>query len=226
MATIITDYTSLVQALKEAAEDYSSEFASFIPTAIGNAEIRLFREFDIIGKRKIAYPNVTLGVRLVDKPSDFRTARSVFLVNPSTGRKTLLKRKTTDYLNVFWPLESATDNPRYYTELSDTKFVLAPTPNQTTTLYLEYEGLPERLSASVATNIFTKYTPDLLFHASMVELSRFSRNQEQLASHESAFQDIKRFMGAEALRGLKDDGVVFGNPQGQSLQQVTVSTQV
>lgn len=223
MATTITDYTSLIQALKEAAEDYSSEFASYLPTAVGNAELRLFREFDIVGKRKTASPAVTKGTKTVTKPTDFLVARSLFLVNPTTGRKTLLKRKTPDYLNVFWPLDSAEDTPRYYTELNDTQFILAPTPNQTTTLYLEYEGMPPRLSSTVTTNIFTKYMPDLLFHCCMVELSRFSRNNELLDLHENAFQDLRRYMGAEAIRGLKDDGVLFGNPQGQSLQQVTVS---
>lgn len=224
MSDIITTYATLVQALKEAAEDPSSEFASFIPTAIGNAELRLFREFDIVGKRKSATPAVTKGVKQVNKPSDLLVVRSVFLQDAVTGRKTLLRRKTPDFLNVFWPLDGAEDTPRYYTEINDTQFVLAPTPNATTTLYLEYEGMPSRLSATVATNIFTKYTPDLLFHASMVELSRFSRNNDLNVMHESAFQDLKRFMGAEAIRGLKDDGVVFGNPQGQSLQQITATT--
>ena len=222
MATTITDYTSLVQALKEAAEDYSSEFASYLPAAIGNAELRLFREFDLVGKRKTSSPTVTLGVKTVTKPTDFLVARSVFLVDPTTGKKKLLKRKTTDYLNVFWPSATETDQPRYYTELSDTQFQLAPTPNQTTTLYLEYEGLPTRLSAANLTNIFTKYTPDLLFHASMVELSRYSRNTDLYTAHEAAFQDLKKFMGAEAIRGLRDDGVNFGNPMGPSLQQTLV----
>ena len=223
MATTITDYTSLVQALKETAEDYSSEFASFIPVAIGNAELRIFREFDLVGKRKEAFPTVTLGVGTVAKPSDYLVARAVYLIDPLTGRKSLLKRKTHDYINVFWPQDSLTDTPRYYSEINAVYFRLAPTPSQTTTLYLEYEGMPARLSSSNTTNIFTKYTPDLLFHASMVELSRFSRNTELNATHEAAFQDLKRYMGAEAIRGMKDDGVVFGNPQGQSLQQTTVS---
>ena len=222
MAALITDYPSLIQALKEAAEDTSSEFAAYLPTAVGNAEFRLFREFDIVGKRKSTTPAVTKGTKLVTKPTDFLVARSVFIINATTGKKTLLKRKTPDYLTAFWPVDNVEDTPRYYTEINDTQFVLAPTPNQTTTLYLDYEGMPPRLSASVTTNIFTKYMPDLLFHSCMVELSRFSRNGDLLAAHEAAFQDLKRYMGAEAIRGLKDDGVSFGNPQGQSLQQVTV----
>lgn len=222
MATTITDYPSLIQALKETAEDYSSEFASYLPAAVGNAELRLYREFDIVGKRKTSTPAVTKGTKTVTKPTDYLVGRSLFLVNPLTGRKTLLKRKTPDYLNVFWPDDSEEAAPRYYTELNDTQFVLAPTPNETTTVYLEYEGRPPILSPSTTTNIFTKYMPDLLFHASVVELSRFSRNNELLTYHEAAFQDLKRYMGAEAIRGLKDDGVVFGNPQGQSLQQSTV----
>lgn len=223
MATVITNYASLVQALKEAMEDYSSEFASYLPAAIGNAELRLFREFDVVGKRTSATPAATKDTATVTKPSGFRVARSVFWVNPTTGKKTLLSRKTSDYLNVFWPDESATDTPRYYTEINDTQFKLAPTPDVTSTLFVEYEKLPDRLSSTVATNVFTTHMPDLLFHASMVELSRFSRNADLLTAHEAAFQDLKRYMGAEALRQLKDDGVVFGNPQGQSLQQVTVA---
>jgi hypothetical protein len=223
MATTVTDYPSLIQALKEASEDYSAEFSSYLPAAVGNAELRLYREFDIVGKRKITTPAVTKGTKTVTKPGDFLVARSVFWVDPTSGRKTLLKRKTADYLNVFWPNDSVEDKPRYYTEISDEQFVLAPTPSQTTTIHLEYEGRPPILSASTTTNIFTKYMPDLLFHASMVELSRFSRNNELLTLHEAGFQDLKRYMGAEAIRGLKDDGVVFGNPQGQSLQQSTVA---
>ena len=225
MASIITNYTTLVQALQETAEDFSSEFVAFIPVAVSNAERRLFREFDLAGKRVSATPAATKGIKQVTKPSNFLVARSVFWVSPTTGRRSILKKKTPDYLNVFWPQDSLEDTPRYYAEVNDTQFVLAPTPNLTTTLYLEYEAIPTQLSPSNQTNIFTKHTPDLLFQASMVELSRFSRNPEMQNSHEAAYQDLKRYMGAEAIRSLKDDGVSFGNPQGQSLQQI-VSGQV
>jgi hypothetical protein len=225
MASIITDYTTLVQALQETAEDFSSEFASFIPVAVSNAERRLFREFDLVGKRVSATPAVTKGIKQVPKPPNFLVARSMFWVDPVSGRRAILKKKTPDYLNVFWPQDNQEEVPRYYAEVSDTQFVLAPTPSSTSAIYLEYEAIPSQLSSSNPTNIFTKHTPDLLFQASMVELNRFSRNPEMQNSHEAAYQYLKRYMGAEALRSLKDDGVSFGNPQGQSLQQI-VSGQV
>ena len=99
MATLT--YTTLVQRIKDAAENDGSDFASSVDSFIDRAELRLTRETDVLGLTNFATSFFVQGDPFVTKPVVPNRSLIVRNVNftTSTGLRTQLLLRSKDYLN-------------------------------------------------------------------------------------------------------------------------------
>lgn len=211
MSDRVTTYAILTSAMQEAAEDNSTEFQEYLPVAINNAELRLTRELDTLGLTAITTVAATVSVAEVTKPSGYLLAHSIVYVDPTTSRRTVLRKKTDDYLDTYWPQPTSVGSPIYYSELDNTTIKIAPCVSVSANLIFNYEKRPTPLSVSNQTNYFTDFCADALFHASMMEMAMWMRNQALMENHQALYTSDRDSINNQGRRARRDDGSPVGN---------------
>lgn len=206
----ITTYATLVQALKDVAEDDGTEFDAYIPTAIDLAEERLIRELELPDCEEKATGALTINQTYIEKPTGYRNMQ-YFKLSVS-GSDVLLKKRTEDYLIDYWPNSTVADVPKYYADLSSTQFKLAPTPQLGYTYEMKYLKQPTKLSTTTTTNYFTDNCQDILFAACLVEMAKFMKAWSQVAVHEQTYAMARDTWNINIQRLRRDGGSIPNNP--------------
>jgi len=208
----ITNYTTLIDAIKAIAEDDGIEFELFLPTAIGLAEERLFKELDLPDLEDTVTGSLTASTNTLAKPAGYLFPHYLNLT--VSGRLVNLRRKTEDFIKDYWPMSSTLDVPKYYADKNTTQFILAPTPNSAYSYELKYSKKPTKLSASELTNFYTTYCSDALLYASMAEVAKFMKAWSQVDRWEGDFARARDAWNLQMFRKRRDDGEVPQNPDG------------
>lgn len=208
----ITDYDTLVQALKDIAEDDGTEFASYIPTAIDLAEERLIRELDLPDCEEKATGALTVNSPTITKPTGFKNMQ-FFSIN-ANGSDAILKKRSEDFIMDYWPSSAIAGTPKYYADVSSTLLKIAPTPDLGYTYIMKYLKQPTKLSASNTTNYFVTDCQDLLFTACQIEMVKFMKAWSQVAVHEQTFTSARDTWNLNMKRYRRDGGHIPQNPNG------------
>lgn len=201
----IVDLNSLVSACKSAAEDTSTEFLDFVTVAIENAEQRLTRELDI---QDLVYTSTVMASTSTPtfaKPSGHLITRYVKYTDPTTGRSTVLSRKSESYLDEFWAKETSVGTPRYYSEDSSTSFKIAPCVSTNASVQVKGIRRPAALTSANTSNIFTNVYPDALFYATMLELAIWARNDTLMNNFSQLYISTRDNINATGARSRRDD---------------------
>lgn len=203
MADIITTYNTLVSAVVEAMEDDGTEFAAYIPTAIGLAESRLEKQVDTDGIVVVTTVTAVTGQYIVPKPAGYRFMKDLELYDG--GAVTGLKKKVNSFLRDYWPNPTATSTPAFYADYDKNNIMLAPTPDSTVTLWLTHGARPTKLSAGNQTNYFTNELPDALFYATMSNMAEFMKSWSTIPVWEQKYLDAIKGVNNEGRRARRDD---------------------
>lgn len=204
-------YDDLVTLAQQLAEDTSSEFLTYLPTAIQLAEDRLFRIMDI-NFSKEGILTTSNNQRDVTKPSDYRVTHDVYI--EISGERQRLINKTEDFIKDYWPSLSETSVPKYYADKDLLTWMLAPTPNGVYNLYVEYEGPPTPLSPSNQTNVFIDMYPDVLTYAVMSNVCEWMKDDERKGVWEEKLAEALASTNNEGERQRHDDNTNVNNPIG------------
>lgn len=206
-----TTYTALVSAITTLAEDQSSEFAAYIPTAINLAEDRLFRLTDV-DYSAVATVTTVIGSSSVAKPADHRVTHNLFMI-VGLDRVPLMK-KTEAFLLDYWPSAVDKAQPKYYTDLDNSNWMVAPTPDLIYQIRAEYEAKPTPLSPTNASNIISTLFPDLLLYASMSNMCEWMKDTNRKAEWEGKLQEALASVNNEGRRSRMDDNTHVQNLEG------------
>lgn len=203
MESPITTYNTLVQALVTASENSSAEFLEYTPVAIDLAETRLIREVYKEGVAQDVDILVPQGVNTIPKPASFRLMRS--LTSVVGTRVETVQKKPRSFIYEYHPDSLVEGTPKYYADLNNDEFIIAPAPDTDTTFRVQFVGRASKLSSGNQTNFFTEKCADMLFYASMREMMVFDKNTEQEAVFENLYQNARSGMIEEAKRERGDD---------------------
>lgn len=198
-------YNLLVSTSQTILEDTSAEFVAYIPRAIGLAEDRLFRLLDI--DFTVTAPlTTTTSNELLAKPSNHRVTNNLYITANNT--RTRLIKKTDDFLSDYWQNPSTTGLPKYYSDFNNSNWRLAPTPDSLYIITCEYQAIPDKLSLSTQTNIYTSYFPDLLYYAVLSNLSEWQKDEVRKQEWEGKFQEALASANNEGVRQRIDDNTI------------------
>lgn len=190
MAEALT-YDSLVEDIQNYAERNDEPFISQIPRLIMLAENRIASEVHGLGYIRPVSFSIVQGDPSIEKPARWRETVSMFLNTP-TGPKYLFPR-TYEYCRMY---SSSSDIPEFYADYDYEHFFLSPTPDSAYTGELTYHERPLPLSSTNQTNWTTRYAPQLLLYATLLEaqpfLKRTERLQEFVSLYERAVNAIKQ----------------------------------
>lgn len=199
-------YDSLVQDLKTYCERNDLPFTEQIPRFIFLAENRIASEDKPLGFLRTVVGQ-TSGA-LLQKPVRWRKTKSLSLL--VGGQRKYLFSRGYEYLRTFWPDQNQVDVPHYYADYDYEHYLIAPTPNQSYEFELQYYELPQPLSSTNQVNWTTRYAPQLILYASLMEAMPFLKTSERIPEFQGLYdralsgiikEDQGRILDSSFVRG-------------------------
>ena len=147
-------YDELKQKIIDYTEVSSNVFTDTILNGfINDAEFKILREVDSDNNRRYATANLIAATRFIDVPTDLLIVRSAQIVDSELAsgdtnqNRDFLQFRDTSFMSEFNPT-ATTGVPKYYSNWDETRIVVAPTPDQTYTIQLNYILKPTGLSST------------------------------------------------------------------------------
>ena len=194
-------YSSLVSDVITYAERDDDPFVSQVPRFIMLAENRLAMEVRGLGQQK--YVTGTLSTSTLPKPGRWR--ETVSLNVTVGGERVFLQQRTYDYCRTFAPNPALTGVPRYYGDYEYEHFLIVPTTSAGIPFELAYYERPEPLSDANQTNWITRYAPQLLLYATLIEAQPFLKRPERIAEFQSLYDRALQGLAQETTRRVASD---------------------
>lgn len=180
----MVDYTTYVSQLKQmiAMSVDDVEFPNIIPAIINYAEMRIYRELDLISTIvRDTSVSLTAANPNVEFPQTFVVVQGVNLLTPAggapaTSARVPLTPASKEVLYALWGDPSVTAAPSLYAMVDQWNAILGPSPDNSYTLEVYGTQRPAPLSSSNTTTFLTTYLYDLFLSASMVFAAGYQRN--------------------------------------------------
>ena len=208
-------YAELVQKISDYTEVDSNVLTSTIVNGfIENAEFRIYRDVDSDNNRRYATANLVTNDRFISTPADALIVRSVQIVNGGSGStRNFLEFRDTSFMSEF-NSTGVTGEPKYYGMWEDDKMVLAPTPNSTYQLQVNYILKDPGLSSTNTTTYLSKYFPNGLLYACLVEAFSFLKGPADLLQlYEGRYKQATEGFAIEQMGRRRRDEYQSGVPR-------------
>ncbi len=211
-------YTELVQKIRDYTEVDSNVLTSTIVNGfIQDAEFKILREVDSDNNRRYATANLITNQRYLDTPADLLVIRSAQIVDSDGSsqpdNRDFLQFRDTSFMSEFNPTET-TGVPKYYGFWDDNEIIVAPTPDATYTIQLNYILKDPGLSATNTTTYISKYFPNGLLYACLVEAYGFLKGPiDMLQLYDKKYQEAVKGFSIEQMGRRRRDEYQAGVPR-------------
>ena len=211
-------YSELVQKIRDYTEVDSNVLTdSIVNGFIENAEWRIFRDVDSDNNKRYATANLITNQRFIDTPADLLVVRSAQIVDSDgvgqANNREFLEFRDTSFMSEFNPAES-TGVPKYYGMWDKDTIVIAPTPNATYTIQLNYILKDPGLSSTNTTTYISEYFPNGLLYACLVEAFSFLKGPNDLLQlYEGKYKQVVEGFSIEQMGRRRRDEYQSGVPR-------------
>ena len=211
-------YAELVQKIRDYTEVSSTVLSDTIVNGfIEDAEFRLLRDVDTDSNRRYVTAQLVSGTRFIDTPSDLLIIRSAQIVDSdgpsSANNRDFLQYRDTSFMSEFNPAES-TGVPKYYSNWDQNTIVVAPTPNATYTIQVNYILKPNGLSSTNTTTYLSQNFPNGLLYACLVEAFSFLKGPNDLLQlYEGKYKQAVEGFSVEQMGRRRRDEYQSGVPR-------------
>ena len=211
-------YAELVDKIRNYTEVTSTVLTDPIVNGfIEDAEWRILREVDMDANRRYKTAQFITSTRFIDVPADALIIRSAQItdssgVGASTNRD-FLQYRDTSFMSEFNPT-GATGVPKYYSWWDKEKIVVAPTPNATFTIQLNYILKDPGLSSTNTTTYLSLYFPNGLLYACLIEAFSFLKGPNDLLQlYEGKYKQVIEGFSIEQMGRRRRDEYQSGVPR-------------
>jgi len=210
--------------LKQKIIDYTEVSSNVLTDTILNgfindAEFRILREVDSDNNRRYVSANLIASTRFIDTPTDLLIIRSAQIVNSELAsgdtnqNRDFLQFRDTSFMSEFNPT-ATTGVPKYYSNWDETKIVVAPTPDQTYTIQLNYILKPTGLSSTNTTTYLSTEFPNGLLYACLVEAYGFLKGPvDMLQLYDKKYVEAVKGFSIEQMGRRRRDEYQAGVPR-------------
>ena len=211
-------YAELVQKIRDYTEVSSNVLtATIVDGIINDAEFRILREVDSDNNRRYATANVLTSTRFIDTPTNALTIRSAQIVNSdgtaSPDNRKFLQFRDTSFMSEFNPT-GATGVPKYYSWWDEDTIVMAPTPDATYTIQLNYILKDPGLSSTNTTTYLSTYFPNGLLYACLAEAYGFLKGPvDMLQLYDNKYIEAVKGFSIEQMGRRRRDEYQEGVPR-------------
>jgi hypothetical protein len=211
-------YAELVTKIRDYTEVDSNVLTStIIDGFIEDAEWRIQREIDMDASRRYKTAELVASTRFIDTPTNALVIRSAQITDSSgvgaSSNRDFLQYRDTSFMSEFNP-EGATGVPKYYSWWDKDTIVLAPTPNATYTIQLNYTLKDEGLSSTNTTTYLSLYFPNGLLYACLIEAFSFLKGPNDLLQlYEGKYKQVVEGFSIEQMGRRRRDEYQSGVPR-------------
>jgi len=211
-------YAELVQKIRDYTEVSSNVLTDSITNdIIRDAELRIMRDVDVDANKRYATAQVISGTRFIDTPDDTLLIRSAQIVDSDgvgqADNREFLQWRDSSFMSEFNPT-NAQGVPKYYSWWDDNTIVLAPTPNATYTIQLNYILKPETLSSTNTQTYISQQFPNGLLYACLVEAFSFLKGPNDLLQlYEGKYKQVVEGFSIEQMGRRRRDEYQSGVPR-------------
>lgn len=169
-----------------------------LPRLITLAERRIARDLKILGFVRAVTTPLQAGLAAYLKPDRWRDTISMTV----DGQP--IFARSYEYCRNYWPDEAATAAPEFYADYDYQHWLLVPTPSTAATLEILYYEQPQFLGDDNQENWLTKYAPDALTYATLLEATPFLKNDERIGTWQAMYDRAAQALGGEDLKRVMD----------------------
>ena len=211
-------YAELVQKIRDYTEvDANVLTSTIVDGIISDAEFRIFRDVDSDNNRRYAFANLITSQRYINTPADLLIIRSAQIVDSDGSaqpdNREFLEYRDTSFISEFNPT-GATGVPKYYSLWDKDTIVIAPTPDATYEIQLNYILKDPGLSAKNTTTYISKYFPNGLLYACLVEAFSFLKGPNDLLQlYEGKYKQVLEGFSIEQMGRRRRDEYQAGVPR-------------
>ena len=211
-------YAELIQKIRDYTEVSANVLTdSILNGIIENVEFRILREVDSDNNRRYATANVLTSTRFIDTPTNALIIRSAQIVDSdgtaSADNRDFLQFRDTSFMSEFNPT-GATGVPKYYSWWDQDTIVMAPTPDATYTIQLNYVLKDPGLSATNTTTYLSTYFPNGLLYACLAEAYGFLKGPvDMLQLYDSKYVEAVKGFSIEQMGRRRRDEYQAGVPR-------------
>ena len=211
-------YTELVQKIRDYTEvDANVLTPTIINGIISDAEFRIFRDVDSDNNRRYATANFVAAQRFINVPTDLLVVRSAQIVDSKgsaqPNNREFLEYRDTSFMSEFNPTESQ-GVPKYYSMWDKDTLVIAPTPDAIYEIQLNYILKDPGLSDTNTTTYISKYFPNGLLYACLVEAYGFLKGPNDLLQlYEGKYKQVVEGFSVEQMGRRRRDEYQSGVPR-------------
>ena len=210
--------------LKTKIRDYTEVGSTVLSDTILNgiildAEFRIFRDIDSDNNRRYATANLIASTRFIDAPTDALIIRSAQIVDSELAdgntnqEREFLQWRDTSFMSEFNPT-AVTGVPKYYSWWDKNRIIVAPTPDQTYTIQLNYILKDPGLSSTNTTTYISTNFPNGLLYACLVEAYGFLKGpQDLLQLYEQKYKQVVEGFSIEQMGRRRRDEYQSGVPR-------------
>jgi hypothetical protein len=196
-----------VQRYLERGSSYASDPVVFeqIPRLINLAERRIARELKVQGFIHVVNGTMAPGQSVYDKPDRWRDTISInFGSGAGLATRTPLFTRSYEYCRAYWPDESQTAQPLFYSDYDYAHWLFAPTPDVAYPFEILYYELPPLLDEGTQTNWLTDYAPQLLLYGALLEATPFLKNDDRIPTWQNYYDRAAGMLNGEDLAKILD----------------------
>lgn len=161
-----------------------ADFLTVLPSIINDAEMRMYRDLDLLNTSTRSTTTLTAGNRNLTLPSVNGTVVVCDEINvitpvatqPESGTRNQLVPASDEVLNALWPSVTGSTVPQYFAMFNQDSVILGPWPDAAYIVEVVHTIRPNSLSSTNTTTLLSVYFPDLFIAASMVAGAAYQKN--------------------------------------------------
>ena len=211
-------YAELIQKIRDYTEVSANVLTdSILNDMIENVEFRILRDVDSDNNRRYATANVLTNTRFIDTPTNALVIRSAQIVDSdgtaADDNREFLQFRDTSFMSEFNPT-GATGVPKYYSMWDEEKIVVAPTPDATYEIQLNYILKDPGLSGTNTTTYLSLNFPDGLLYACLAEAYGFLKGPvDMLQLYDKKYGEAAQRFSIEQMGRRRRDEYQAGVPR-------------
>jgi hypothetical protein len=211
-------YAELVTKIREYTEVTSSVLTDAIVNGfIEDAEWRILRDVDVDANRRYETASMVASTRFIDAPDNCLVIRSAQIVDSdgvgAADNRDFLQYRDTSFMSEFNP-KNSTGVPKYYSWWDADTIVVAPTPNATYTIQLNFTLKDPGLSSTTTTTYLSLKFPNGLLYACLIEAFSFLKGPNDLLQlYEGKYKQVVEGFAIEQMGRRRRDEYQSGVPR-------------
>lgn len=176
-----------------------------LPRLINLAERDIARSLKIQGFINVVTSVMAAGTSVYQKPDRWRDTIDInFGIGPTNDQRVFLFPRSYEYVRMYAPDSTVQAQPEFYADYNYTHWLFGPTPDDVYPYEVVYYELPPLLDAANQTNWLTDHAPNALLHASLLQSTRFLKNDERIPVWQQNYESDLQKLNGEDLQKIID----------------------